>query len=198
MATILVKKGAGTPSPESLQEAELALDTVDGALYSKLADGSVVQLNDGADGVDLSDYVTEAPIDTKQYVRQDGDWAEIVMPDGGTGAGMVISETEPADPVEGMQWLNPTNGLVLFWDGEKWLEMPGGVDGKDGADGVDGADGAGVDADGNLDAAKVTLGNWTIEEVAGELVFSSGGQALAKVTTAGEIVGKDDVTAFGI
>ena len=51
---------------------------------------------------------------------------------GGTGAGMVISETEPADKVEGMQWLNPTNGLVLFWDGEKWLEMPGGVDGADG------------------------------------------------------------------
>ena len=51
---------------------------------------------------------------------------------GGTGAGMVISETEPADKVEGMQWLNPTNGLVLFWDDEKWLQVPGGVNGADG------------------------------------------------------------------
>ena len=58
--TIIVKKGAGTPSPESLQEAELALDTVDGSLYSKLNDGSVVQLNDGADDVDLSDYVSKS------------------------------------------------------------------------------------------------------------------------------------------
>ena len=51
----------------------------------------------------------------------------------GTGAGMIISETEPTDKVEGMQWLNPTTGLVLFWDDEKWLQMPGGVNGADGS-----------------------------------------------------------------
>jgi hypothetical protein len=52
---------------------------------------------------------------------------------------MVISETEPTDKVEGMQWLNPTTGLVLFWDDEKWLQMPTtGAAGKDGVDGVDG------------------------------------------------------------
>ena len=55
----------------------------------------------------------------------------------GSGAGMVISESEPADKVEGMQWLNPSNGLVLFWDGEKWLQMPTtGAAGKDGVDGL--------------------------------------------------------------
>jgi hypothetical protein len=38
-----------------------------------------------------------------------------------------------------MQWLNPTTGLVLFWDDEKWLQMPTtGAAGKDGVDGVDG------------------------------------------------------------
>jgi hypothetical protein len=38
-----------------------------------------------------------------------------------------------------MQWLNPTTGLVLFWDDEKWLQMPTtGAPGKDGVDGVDG------------------------------------------------------------
>ena len=46
--TILVKKGAGTPSPDSLQEAELALDIVDGSLYSKLNDGEIHKLNSGA------------------------------------------------------------------------------------------------------------------------------------------------------
>jgi hypothetical protein len=50
---------------------------------------------------------------------------------------MVISETEPTDKVEGMQWLNPTTGLVLFWDDEKWLQMPTtGAAGKDGVDGL--------------------------------------------------------------
>jgi hypothetical protein len=50
---------------------------------------------------------------------------------------MVISETEPTDKVEGMQWLNPTTGLVLLWDDEKWLQMPTtGAAGKDGKDAV--------------------------------------------------------------
>ena len=66
----------------------------------------------------------------------DGDpiykWASSGGGSGGdvSGAGMVISETEPTDKVEGMQWLNPTNGLVLFWDDAKWLQMPGGAGGS--------------------------------------------------------------------
>ncbi len=47
---IVIKKGAGMPAPDQLKEAELALDVVDGALYSKLQDGDIHQLNDGADG----------------------------------------------------------------------------------------------------------------------------------------------------
>jgi len=72
------------------------------------------------------------------WVEVDGKWVWDAESGGGAGAGMVISETEPTDKAEGMQWLNPTNGLVLFWDDEKWLQMPGGVDGADGADGADG------------------------------------------------------------
>ena len=72
------------------------------------------------------------------WVEEDGKWVWDAS-GGGAGAGMVISETEPADKVEGMQWLNPTTGLVLFWDDEKWLQMPTtGAAGKDGKDGVDG------------------------------------------------------------
>lgn len=101
MTDIILKQGTGVPLDSDLEVAEVAIDNSTGDMYTKLANGSVKQLN----------------------------------PEGGTGAGMVISETEPADKVEGMQWLNPTNGLVLFWDDEKWLQMPGGVDGADGADG---------------------------------------------------------------
>jgi hypothetical protein len=72
------------------------------------------------------------------WVEVDGKWVWNAE-SGGAGAGMVISETEPTDKVEGMQWLNPTTGLVLFWDDEKWLQMPTtGAAGKDGVDGVDG------------------------------------------------------------
>jgi hypothetical protein len=135
---IVIKKGAGVPSPDSLQEAELALDVTDGALYSKLQDGTIHHLNDGADDVDLSDYVTEAPIDTKQYVRQDGSWSEIVIPDGGTGSSVHIGENPPADPQEGQQWMEvPADGdaIMWIWDGAVWLQQPGGKDGADGADG---------------------------------------------------------------
>ena len=42
----------------------------------------------------------------------------------GTGAGLVISPTEPADPVDGMQWLDSTTARVWVWDEDKWLEFP--------------------------------------------------------------------------
>jgi hypothetical protein len=71
------------------------------------------------------------------WVEVDGKWVWDAESGGGAGAGMVISETEPTDKVEGMQWLNPTTGLVLFWDDEKWLQMPTtGAAGKDGVDGL--------------------------------------------------------------
>ena len=52
----------------------------------------------------------------------------------GTGAGMIISETEP-DAVDGTQWLNALTGEVFIYDDGKWLEFPQGRDGAAGADG---------------------------------------------------------------
>ena len=43
---------------------------------------------------------------------------------GGGGAGMVISESEPKDPVDGMQWLESTTAKVWIYDDGKWLEFP--------------------------------------------------------------------------
>ena len=242
---------------EAIEQALADIDPdADGGVDIGEIDGLQDALDNKADKDHTHDeYLTDAPDDGKQYVRESEAWAEVTIPEAGidepaddgkpysrqveggqvagawveapttedieslgdridviesgsSGGGMVISDSEPADKSEGMQWLNPTNGLVLFWDGDKWLQMPttgaagkdgvDGVDGSNGSDGADGADGAGLDANGNLDATKVTLGGWTIEEDGGELVFSNAGSAVAKITADGKIVGADDVTAFGI
>jgi hypothetical protein len=98
------------------------------------------------------------------WTEVDGKWVWDAE-SGGAGAGMVISETEPTDKAEGMQWLNPTTGLVLFWDDEKWLQMPTtGAAGKDGKDAVwsEDANGANytgtVTVKGELLAAKADAG----------------------------------------
>ena len=123
----------------------------------------------------------------------DGDpiykWASSGGGSGGdvSGAGMVISETEPTDKVEGMQWLNPTNGLVLFWDDAKWLQMPGSQDGADGADGVWEEDANGASYTGNV-------------TVTGDLLASkpdAGTQSLAIGVNAGATGQKELATAVG-
>ena len=48
-----------------------------------------------------------------------------------TGAGMVISATEPVDKVTGMQWMDSTTAIVWVWDDDKWLEFPAGKGGSD-------------------------------------------------------------------
>lgn len=96
--TIIHKKGAGIPSADSLEVAEIAVDIVTGVLYTKTQDGEIVEIAGG----------------------------------GGGGAGMVISATEPSDPVDGMQWLESTTAIVWIWDEDKWLEFPAGKGGSEG------------------------------------------------------------------
>ena len=102
--------------PEKPETAELAVDTTNGNLYTKLDNGSVVHLNDAGEGGD------------------------------GTGSSVHIGEAPPAGPQEGQQWMEvPADGDATMWiyDGDKWLQQPGG---KDGADGQNGADGNIADA----------------------------------------------------
>ena len=104
--------------PEKLETAELAVDTTNGNLYTKLDDGSVVHLNDAGEGGD------------------------------GTGSSVHIGEAPPAGPQEGQQWMEvPADGDAIMWiyDGDKWLQQPGGKDGADGVDGKDGVDGLWTD-----------------------------------------------------
>jgi hypothetical protein len=160
------------------------------------------------------------------WVFENGKWVWNAASGGGAGAGMVISETEPTDRVEGMQWLNPINGLVLFWDDEKWLQMPGGVDGADGTNGTDGADGKGFtagsyddstgvvtfDSDDGLGFAtgdlrgadgsgldedgNLVIGNFTIGMNGDSLDFKVGGVSVARIGPEGKIYAKDDITGF--
>lgn len=93
---ITIKRGAGVPPPDSLREAELALDTTTGDLYTKLGDGSVALLNDsaGGGGNGAPVHIGELP----PADPQEGDqWLEI-----------------------------PATGDAVMWiyDGEKWLQQP--------------------------------------------------------------------------
>ena len=106
--TIIHKKGSGIPSADSLSVAEIAVDIVTGKLYTKTNDGNVVEISGSSDG-------------------------------SGGGGYVHIGATPPSDPQEGQEWLEiPADGDATMWvyDGEKWLQHPGGKDGAPGADGI--------------------------------------------------------------
>jgi hypothetical protein len=65
------------------------------------------------------------------YTKIGGSIVELGGGDG-TGAGMVISATEPTDKITGMQWMDSTTAIVWVWDDEKWLEFPAGKGGSEG------------------------------------------------------------------
>ena len=88
-----------------------------------------------ASGMEVGELAIDIA-DAKLYTKIGGDVVE--LGGGGSdvsGAGMVISATEPADPVDGMQWLESTTAIVWIWDEDKWLEFPAGK-GGDGATGT--------------------------------------------------------------
>ena len=149
MTTIISKSGKGVPMPEKLETAELAVDTTNGNLYTKLDDGSVVHLNDAGEGGD------------------------------GTGSSVHIGEAPPAGPQEGQQWMEvPANGDATMWiyDGDKWLQQPGG---KDGAPGQNGADGniANATEQGVIATWDDSAKQWTPSS---QLAFNDSGAVVAK------------------
>lgn len=74
--------------------------------------------------INAPDFVEDAPSDGEQYARKDGSWSVVES----TGAGFVISDTEPDedDRFEGLQWLDTVSATVWVWDGSQWLEFPAG------------------------------------------------------------------------
>ena len=70
MTKILHKRGSGEPDAESLDVGEIALDTSAGAAYTKLSNGTVVEIGGGGGGIE------EAPKTGKMYARKDEAWEE--------------------------------------------------------------------------------------------------------------------------
>lgn len=82
----------------------------------------------GANDIEVGEVAINS-LDGELYVKTDGgNVVAIGGGSGGTGAGMVISATEPSDKVTGMQWLDVSGDepYVWIWDDDKWVEFPAG------------------------------------------------------------------------
>ena len=110
--------------PEDLSEGDWLVAGEDRWVPIKYGTAGTV---DWGNIVNAPDFTEEAPKDGEQYARQDGDWSVVES----SGAGLVISDAEPADPIEGLQWLDTTSATVWIWDGGKWLQFPAGGSGYD-------------------------------------------------------------------
>ena len=140
MTEITIKKGTGVPPTNSLVEAELAVDVDNGDLYSKLSNGKVVALNSAehigidanADNYQYWRYKVNGSSTVNVFSMQDLDFKSgrgVGIKQNGYGvefsaAGMILSATEPADPITGTLWMDATNGEVWVWDESKWLQFP--------------------------------------------------------------------------
>lgn len=115
-----IETAINTLEDAALGEGQFVDAPDDGQLYGRQSKSwSVVP---DASGIE------EAPIDGEQYARQDGAWS-VVEAANDAGAGLVISENEPADKITGMQWLEADTGIVWIWDDGKWLQFPAGSSG---------------------------------------------------------------------
>ena len=99
MTTILHKRGAGKPSADDLSVGELALDTSAGAAYTKLSNGTVVEIGgSGGDGNAYDDTQIKADLAQEIQDREDGDQFlqdQIdALPSGGGGGSTVSGKAK--------------------------------------------------------------------------------------------------------
>jgi hypothetical protein len=67
--TIITKNGSGAPATGDLVQGELAVDLTNKSLYSKDTSGNIIEISAGG--------ISEAPVDGKQYAREDATWTEV-------------------------------------------------------------------------------------------------------------------------
>ena len=67
--TIITKNGSGAPATGDLVQGELAVDLTNKTIYSKDTSGNIVEISAGG--------ISEAPVDGKQYAREDATWTEV-------------------------------------------------------------------------------------------------------------------------
>ena len=141
--------------------------------------GDTVTMRGTLNGDDTANF--QNAVTAGSFVKTGGTSAEYLMadgsvssgPTGGTGSSVHIGEAPPDDPVEeGQQWMEvPTSGDATMWiyDGDKWLQQPGGKDGAAGADGNI----ADATEQGVIATWDDTAGQWTPE---GNLSFDANGR----------------------
>jgi hypothetical protein len=102
------------------------------------------------------------------YCKQNG---QAVVGGAGGGSSLIISDTAPASPTDGQQWLQGTTGIVVAWVATPgaWVETGPGGNGADGTNGVDGA------------AATVTVGTVTTGAAGSSAAVTNGGTSTAAV-----------------
>ena len=95
MTQIVLKKGRGEPLEDDLVEAELALDVDNGTLYTKLSNGSVIDLGvsggGGAGMIISDDEPTDVPTGTQWldsttadvWIWDDDKWLQFPASGGG-------------------------------------------------------------------------------------------------------------------
>jgi hypothetical protein len=71
----------------------------------------------------------EILIDTETgtgYTLRETDGSVVALGGDGSGssAGMILSPTEPTDPITGTLWMDATSGEVWVWVESKWLQFP--------------------------------------------------------------------------
>ena len=140
MATIIHKKGRGVPTAESLQVGEIAIDTYSGATYTKLSNGTVVEIGGGSGsgtgaGLVISPTEPTDPVDGMQWldsttarvwVWDEDKWLEFPAAGGSVeGSGLIeVSEEPPEPPYEiGQQWFSSDDGYLYIWYGAEWVAV---------------------------------------------------------------------------
>jgi hypothetical protein len=105
VTTIITKKGSGKPALDSLQEAELAVDIINGDLYTK-ASGQIVKLNgEGGTGngnpVVISDDPPASPEEGDLWYCSKADEEGLYCWDGTAWFGTDSSEPEGNQNIDG-------------------------------------------------------------------------------------------------
>lgn len=101
------------------QGSDVVITAVDATntTYNNTTSGlTATNVQDGIDELS-TEKVDEAPIDTKQYVRVDGAWVEVDIPEPTT-----VSDTEPVSPTEGQLWFDTVAGSMYIYYGGAWVD----------------------------------------------------------------------------
>ena len=113
--------------------------------FALMTAGDVIYIQAPAGGAEYEIIASSVSADSTTFDVQclsrfgdfpsDGDSTYVTFVPQVVGGSVHIGENPPDEPKEGQQWMEvPADGEATMWiyDGGKWLQQPGGKDGKDG------------------------------------------------------------------